>query len=89
MAEKIYANGVFFNKKHPKQPEFVIGSLSIIKDKFTEWLNSQEPDARGYVRLQILNGREDKPYLVVDTFKTTAKVEPEQVVENEDDDIPF
>lgn len=80
MTERIYTKGIFFNRKHPKQPEFVLGSLSIIKDQFIEWLDAQEADARGYVRLQILNGKEDKPYLTVDTYKPTPK---------EDDSTPF
>lgn len=85
MAEKVYTKGIFFNRKHPKQPDFVLGSLSIIKDSFAEWLATQEADARGYVRLQILNGREDKPYLCVDTFKPTEKPQEAKAVSYGDD----
>jgi hypothetical protein len=89
MAEKIYANGIFFNPKHEKQPDFVLGSLSIVKDKFAEWLATQETDSRGYVRLQILNGREGKPYLTVDTYKATQKQGVQNLAPEEDDSIPF
>lgn len=96
MADKVYSNGIFFNRKHPRQPDFVLGSLTIMKDKFPEWLEAQEADGNGYVRLQILNGREDKPYMIIDNYKPIAKTEtvttadivyPDEEINA--DDIPY
>lgn len=66
--EKTYADGIFFNKKHEKAPDFVLGSLSLIPEKFASWLEQQVPDEKGYIRLQIKEGRE-KPYIELDTYK--------------------
>lgn len=68
MPEKTYSEGIFFNKKHPNAPDFVLGSLSIIPEKFVSWLEQQVPDEKGYIRLQIKEGRE-KPYIELDTYK--------------------
>lgn len=72
--ETKYVDGLWFNPKHPKQADFVIGGLSFAKDKFIAWLEKQTPDERGYVKAQILEGK-DKPYVVLDTWKPTKKVE--------------
>lgn len=67
MAE--YPKGIWFNPKNPKQADFVIGGISISKDTFVQWLNGQVADEKGYIKLQVLNGKEDKPYVVVDEWK--------------------
>jgi hypothetical protein len=65
---KTYAEGIFFNKKPVNAPEWVLGSISIIPEKFSSWLEQQVPDEKGYIRLQIKEGRE-KPYIELDTYK--------------------
>ncbi len=67
--EKIYPKGLWFNEKNLKQPDFVIGSISISKKMFIDWLNGQEEDEKGYIHLQVLQGKENKPYVVLDTYK--------------------
>lgn len=66
--QKVYAEGLYFNHKHPNAPEFVIGSLLVQKDRFIDWIVAQEEDEKGYIRLQIKEGRE-KPYIELDTYK--------------------
>jgi hypothetical protein len=86
MAEKVYAKGIWFNHKHEKQPEFVIGSVSISKKTFMEWLEAQQENEKGYVKLQLLEGKEN-PYFTLDTYKKLEK--PEALKEVDPAAIPF
>ena len=52
MAEKVWANGIWGNERE-EQPDFVVGNIAIVPDKFVAWLAEQEPDARGYVRVNV------------------------------------
>lgn len=76
MAEKNYVQGLYFNPKSEKQPEFVIGKLSIKREPFREWLNKQTFNEKGYLNLDILKGKDDKPYIVVNDWKPGEKVDP-------------
>ena len=81
MNDKIFAEGIYFNEKNEKAPEFVLGSISIDLDIFD--IDTLREYANGkYVRLQVLMGKE-KPYVVVDTYKKEPKKELSL------DDVPF
>jgi hypothetical protein len=54
MADKVYANGIWGNPPRDGAVDFVIGSLSIIPERFIEWLQQQTPNDKGYVRLDVL-----------------------------------
>lgn len=84
MTEKKFAEGFYFNKKRDQAPEFVLGSVSLIPDKFIAWLGAQEKDDKGYVRLSILQSREGKIYAEVDTWRPTAKEVVEPAIQVED-----
>ena len=96
-----YSQGIYFNKKHEKAPEFVLGSLSIRKQSFLDWLGAQPADEKGYVRLKISDGKDGKPYIAVDDWKpgqerkpkTEPKEDPAVEMSGEDDinpdDIPW
>lgn len=84
MSDKIFAKWIFFNQKHDKAPEFVLGSMSIDIGSFD--LNSLKQYANGkYVRLQVLMGK-DKPYVLVDTYKSENKM---PVTDIDDESCPF
>ena len=53
MTDKTFANGIWGNNPHENAPDFVIGSVSILKERFAEWLAEQEADGKGYVKLDI------------------------------------
>lgn len=77
MSDAKFADGIYFNKKRPEAPEFVLGSLSFLPEKFGAWLKEQTPNAKGYVRLNIKESREGKIYMDVDTWEPkTAPVAP-------------
>lgn len=54
MQENNFADGLYINPPHEKAPDFVVGSISIRATSFLDWLQRQEPNEKGYVRLDIL-----------------------------------
>lgn len=66
---KNYCKGLYFNHPHEKAPNFVIGRLSIKRDDFRQWLNQQQFNEKGYLNLDILNGKDGKPYIAVNEYK--------------------
>lgn len=94
MADNDLANGVYFNLPHERAPEFVLGSLSIQPERFIEWLQAQQTNAKGYVRLSIKRARgTGKPYLALDTWEPSGQNRtqsgPTLPADDFDDDIPF
>lgn len=76
--EKIYPKGIYANKKRDNAPDFVIGGISIKKYDLVEWLEGVEENEKGYINLDMLEGK-DGPYLVVNTWKPTGNKESETV----------
>lgn len=66
--QKEFPKGLYFNPKTDRQPDFVIGKISIRKKEFTEWLAKQEVDENGYIRLEVLTGR-NGAYVAVDNWQ--------------------
>ena len=81
MAEKIYADGIFGNDASEKAPDYVVGGIAIVKDRFMAWLDEQESSDKGYVKLNITRQKKDasKWSFSLDTWK------PKQ----DDADAPF
>lgn len=68
--EKNYADGLFYNEPHENAPDFVLGSLSINKDQFLDWLNQQQANEKGYVKIDIKRSKEKgTPYCELNTWK--------------------
>jgi len=84
------AAGFFFDRPREGAPDFVKGKLSIKVETALETLNKYKNDA-GYVNLQLLNSKEGKLYLTVDTWQPTKKSEgiayPEETINPAD--VPF
>lgn len=84
-----FTEGIYFNKKYEKAPEYVLGKLAIYKDKFIAWLQSRSEDK---IYLEIKEGKE-RPYIQVDSFKPKDKEPKKETLEGGDglnpDDIPF
>lgn len=75
MADIEFAQGLYFNLPHERAPDFVLGGLAINPQKFIRWLEEQQPDDKGYVKLTVKRGREGKPYIALDTYKREEKQE--------------
>ena len=88
--EKIYAKGLFA-KRNEKAPEFVICSLSVKTDDFTQFLK-ENTNEKGYVNLQVLKSKDKGTlYAVLDTFEpkaSTASTEIKKAVTTQESD-PF
>lgn len=69
MSDKKYIGGLYFNHPRDKAPEFVLGSISIHKQKFLEGLDEFEVNDKGYINIDVLNGKENKPYCVLNEYK--------------------
>lgn len=69
MEEATFPQGLFINPKRENAPEFVLGSLSIKKEEFLEWLKEQEESEKGYINIDILKSKEGKSYLKLNTWK--------------------
>lgn len=77
---KTYAKGIWFNKPSPKAPTFVIGRISIGIESFIAWLKEQKPNEKGYVNIDVLEGRDGKPYLVLNEWKKESPASPKEEV---------
>jgi hypothetical protein len=94
MSEKIFAEGIYLNKVNAKAPDYIISSVSIHVDKAIEWLQKQERDEKGYVKLTGKEAKNGKRYFEVDKWKPTQEASPSVLPDypNEDiapQDIPF
>lgn len=67
--EKEYPKGIWFNQKRDTAPDFVLGSISISKQSFMEWLQGKEANDKGYINLDVLMGKEEKPYIAVNNYQ--------------------
>ncbi len=67
--EIVFSEGIYFNEKRENAPDFVLGSISVVPDKFITWLEAQKPDAKGYVKLAIKKSKAGKAYVHLDTWE--------------------
>jgi len=94
MAEKNFVRGLYFNPPHEKAPNYVIGSISIKREDFRQWLNQQTFDEKGYLKIDILLSKAGKHYMAVNDYKpvnkqktnTAPRYESEAVFPEEDID---
>ena len=102
MSEKKYLSGLYANKKHEKQPDFVICKLKVKPSVLIQSLREFE-NVDGYISLQVTTPYEadpewpDKLNVKLDEyqngkehrpFSANAPVTP-KLDEEFDDDIPF
>ena len=63
------ARGLYYNPPHPKAPAYVKCSLSIQRTNFIAWLNQMEEDAKGYIKIDVLESKGGKIYAKVNEWK--------------------
>jgi hypothetical protein len=70
MADKVYAEGLYGKEREGQKP-FVVGNMSIQKERFIEWLSGVAADDEGYVRLNVCRQKADalKWSVSLDTWK--------------------
>lgn len=83
MAEKIFPQGIFYNKPREGAPEFVRGSLSFKVDEAIEFLKKHKSEA-GYVNLDMLLSKEKSIYLALNEWKKPESMKKESTGFNSD-----
>ncbi len=63
---KEFAQGIYF---YESDKDFILGKLSVNANQFITWLQEQQPDEKGYVKLDILRSKEGKPYIALNDWK--------------------
>jgi hypothetical protein len=78
--KKIYPKGLFANKPRENAPDFVKGSLSLHKTTLIEWLSNFQANEKGYINLDVKEGRDGEYYVEVNTFvkKETSNEDTER-----------
>ena len=91
-----YINGLFAWGPSDKTKSFIATRLSIVPDKFIEWLeaNKKKVDKKGYMAIDIMMGKDGKYYPKHNTYNAdviTGKSLNEWTADKEikDEDIPF
>lgn len=91
MSDKEFPNGLILKAPRDGAPDYVIGSLSIRKAEFLDWLKGREGD---WVNLNLKRGQSGKWYAEVDTWKPKGEGKPAARAAStaqalDDSDIPF
>ena len=98
MSDVKFIDGMFVNPPHERAPDFVKAGISFRREQFIEWLNKQEPNEKGYIRIQVKESREGKYYAALDDYKPGKQDSHNQAkadgyapakAEFQDDMIPF
>lgn len=71
MAEKIFAEGMFFDRPKEGAPEFIKGKISIKAEQFTAFI--QKHAKNGYVNLDLKESKGGKLYLELNTWSKDSK----------------
>lgn len=75
-----FIKGLFVSRRE-QAPPFVLANLSFKTEQFIEWLKSNT-NAKGYVNIDLLMGKDGKPYSKLNDWKPT-----ESFVKKEDGSI--
>lgn len=94
---KIFVDGMFYSKPHPKAPDFILADIKINAEKFTKWLREHAKketyNGNTYhsVRISVKESRNGKTYAELNNWQPGQKkqndipipnpVEPQQVAE--------
>ncbi len=71
------AKGLYYNEKNPKAPDFILDGLGIKKQEFLEWLDDQEANEKGYIKLDRLMKKDGSgTYYKVNDWKPVDPANP-------------
>ena len=86
MSEKIFANGIWYNKPRAKAPEYVLGSVRIKYEDFVSF-GGENVNDDGFINLDILEPKDPSknPYMVVNDWKPKQEANPA----DESESVPF
>lgn len=91
--------GLYFNEPRQGAPDYVLCSISVHATNFLAWLNQQQEDEKGYIKIDVLRAKQTgKPYCKLNDYKTrqdarqpTSKREPVDVGQGSGsgEEVPF
>ena len=82
MADKIFAEGIRFERPNENAPDFVKGKISVNLADFTAWA-TKNVNERGWINLDLKKSKEKGTlYLELNTYKK-AKTPEDEVKEHE------
>jgi len=82
--ENKFVDGMFFNPKNEKAPEFVRGGISFHKEQFMNWLQKQEANDKGYIKTDMLLSKQNKIYFKLNDWKPEKSFNPTEEIVKED-----
>lgn len=88
MADKIFADGIRFDKPRDGAPEFVRGRISIQADQAIPFIEKYKNE-KGWVNLDLKKSVSGVLYLELNTFSKKVAGEPVNNEEITSQDIPF
>jgi len=74
MADKIFIDGMKFERPSPKCPEWIKGKISVKVDEFLTFAKKNEND-RGYLNIDLKLSKDNNLYLELNTFKKAENEE--------------
>ena len=66
MSDIVFAEGFWFNEA---KPEYIKGNITINAGRFIQWLNQQQVDEKGNVKLVVKESKGGKIYTAIDNWK--------------------
>jgi len=88
MADPIFVDGMIV-KKNERQPDYVIGKLSLRTAQLIQWMQSHD-DGSGWINVELKTSQNGKHYAQLDTWKPQQQQAPQPPPPRiDDDDIPF
>ena len=66
MPENKFADGLYYKQPSAGAPSFVIGKISIKKEKFMPWIDQQQGE---WINIDIKTSKEGKVYFQIDEWK--------------------
>lgn len=85
--EKIFADGLRFENPREGAPEWVKGKISINSEKFRAFLD-QHTDERGWVNLDVKQGKSGALYVELNTWKKPQNGATETPKKEDDGSVP-
>jgi hypothetical protein len=88
------ASGIYYNAPREGAPEYVKAGLSFRRSEFIQWLNQQDEDAKGYIKIDVLVSKGGKLYCKLNDWKPKEKEPvrermPDADAEGDDGNAPF
>lgn len=70
--EKQFVEGIMAYRPRENAPDWIKLNLVLNKDALIMWLESQETDEKGHIRIDLKESKAGKLYLEKNTWKATA-----------------